>query len=78
MAYCEAYVFSPDIDDGSASAVVAGVHAQVVFLMESGVEGDDPVGTLFVGTALIGPEGWGGFGCGRAECVAVVGPAADG
>ena len=27
VAYCEAYVFSPDIDYGSASAVVAGVHA---------------------------------------------------
>jgi hypothetical protein len=78
VAYREADVFAPDIDDGSASAVVAGVHAQVVFLAEAGMEGNDPVGALLVGTALIGPECRGGFGCGRAQGVAIVGPSLDG
>src|SRR5580698_2011695 len=58
VAYCQAYVFSPDIDYGSASAVVAGVHAQVILLMEPGLQGDDPIGTFFVGAALVGPECW--------------------
>src|SRR5271165_5557378 len=77
VAYGEAYVFSPDIDDGSASAVVAGVHPQIVLLVEAGIDGDDPVGALFVGAALVGPESWGCFGCGDAKAVVIVRPSED-
>ena len=37
VAYCEAYVFSPNVDYGGASAVVAGVHAEVILLVEAGL-----------------------------------------
>src|ERR1039458_8145059 len=59
MADGDSNIVAPDIDDRRAAAVVAGIHAEKIFLPEVGVERQNPVGPFFVGAALIGPEGRG-------------------
>ncbi len=71
----EAGVAAPDVHDGGAAAVVSRVHTQEVLLLESGLQGQDPVGAIAVGAALVGPEG--GLAAGGVEGVAVAGPALD-
>src|SRR5580704_5708742 len=52
----ESDVFAPYIDNRSASAVVARIHAKVILLPEAGSQRKNPIGTLLVRTTLIGPE----------------------
>src|ERR1035441_6672281 len=59
MADGDSYIAAPDVDDRRATPVVASVHAEKIFLLEVGTERQNPVGPLFVGAALIGPEGRG-------------------
>src|SRR5580704_7573285 len=56
MAYCETNVLTPYVDNGSASTVVTGIHAKIIFLPEAGSQGKNPIGTLLVRATLIGPE----------------------
>ena len=56
VANGQANVFAPHIDNGSAPAVVAGIHAKKIFLRESGAQRKHPIRPLLVGAALVGPE----------------------
>src|SRR3954469_8937244 len=58
MADCHANIPAPHIYDGRASAVVAGVHTEIVLLCESGVQRDYPVWTALVGAALECPKSY--------------------
>jgi hypothetical protein len=44
VAYSQADVLTPDIDNRSSSAVVAGVHAEIIFLFESCAQGSTQFG----------------------------------
>ena len=59
MADGNSNIAAPDIDDRRAAPVIAGIHAEKVFLLEVGMERQHPVGPFLVRTALIGPEGRG-------------------
>ncbi len=75
MTHRDAGIATPHVHDGSATAVVGGVHAQIVFLFEVQLEGQDPVRALRVRAALVGPEGRFGGARGRGDRITVVGPA---
>src|SRR5208337_1820962 len=61
VTHRETSIFTPNIDYGSAATVVAGIHAEIIFLPESGTQRKNPIRTLLVGAALVGPE------CGSAR-----------
>src|SRR5579863_4310640 len=52
----ETNVFTPNVDDRSSSAIVARVHAEIIFLTESRSQWQDPIRALLVRATLIGPE----------------------
>src|ERR1035438_6233515 len=74
VAYRETNVFAPYIDDRSSSAVVAGIHAEIIFLFESGTQRKHPVRTLLVGPTLIGPKCGAACSGDRAQRILMVGP----
>src|SRR5271165_7653915 len=57
MADGDSNIAAPDIDDRRSAPIVAGIHAEKIFLMEVGAERQNPVGPFFVRAALVGPEG---------------------
>ena len=57
MAHPDAHIPAPDVNNGSAAAVVTRVHAEIVLLRESWVQWNQPVRTTLVRTALKRPEG---------------------
>src|SRR5271169_5735330 len=71
MADSDTHVAPPDVRNWRATAVIAGVHAHGILLMEAGLERNNPIGAFFVGATLIGPESFAGDGIG------VIGPGAD-
>ena len=73
----EANVPPPDVHDRRAAAVVAGVHAEKVLLSEFVMQRHNPVWTLLIGTALVGPEGRHAAIVLRVQRIGVVGPAFD-
>ena len=57
VAHPDAHVPAPDVNNRSAAAVVARVHAEIVLLRESCVQWNQPVRTTLVRAALKRPEG---------------------
>src|ERR1035438_208474 len=58
VAHRNSNVFAPDIDNRSTTAIVAGIHAEKVFLLESRAQRNHPIRPLLVGPALVRPERW--------------------
>src|ERR1700674_38303 len=56
VTYSETNIFTPYIHNGSAAAVVAGIHAEIIFLPEAGPQRKHPIRPLLVGATLVGPE----------------------
>src|SRR5437763_1163227 len=52
----QAHVATPYVYHWRAASIVGGIHPQIIFLAEAGLQRKDPVGTLLVGTALVRPE----------------------
>ena len=77
VAHGEAEAAPPHVHDRRAPSVVGGVHALVVVLGKADLEGQDPVGTLLVRAALVGPEGGLFPARRRRHGVAAVRPAPD-
>src|SRR5271169_161996 len=78
VTYGDPNVSPPHIDHGSASTVIAGVHAEIVLLPESGTQWEHPVGAFLVGAALVRPEGRAVSCRGRSQPILMVGPSANG
>src|ERR1700722_996122 len=73
----ETNVFAPYVDDRSASAVIAGIHAKIILLVETGAQRKHPIRPLLIRAALVGPER-GSSGCGNCrQRILMVGPAAN-
>src|ERR1700730_236150 len=70
-------VTPPDVDNRRAAAIVAGVHALIIFLLKIGVQRHDPVETFLVGATLVRPESWRAHTALRLYLVRVVGPTLD-
>ena len=77
MSHSYSYVPPPDIDYRRAAAIVAGVHALIIFLAKIGVKRYDPVGTFLVGATLVRPECWRAYSALGGHRVRVVGPTLD-
>src|ERR1700756_1371209 len=59
------------------TAIVAGIHPLIVFLLKIGVQWQHPVRAFLVGTTLVRPESWRGRAVLRAHRVRIVGPTLD-
>src|SRR5208337_4272087 len=77
VTYRETNVFPPYIDNGSASAVVAGIHAEIILLPESSTQREHPIRTLLVGATLVRPECGAARRGDRSQRILVVGPTAN-
>jgi len=56
ITYRETNVPTPNVDDRSSSAIVAGIHAKIIFLAKPWPQWEHPIRTLLVRATLIGPE----------------------
>ena len=75
MADRDADIPPPDVRDRCPAAVIGGVHAEKVLLLETNLQGKHPVGAVFVGTALVRPKcGFARSFLGR-DCVRMIRPA---
>src|SRR5450631_2139549 len=77
VSHCDANIAAPDVDDRRAAAIVAGVHAEKIFLSEFGMQRYNPIWPFLIGTALVRPEGWRAAIVQRVQRVGIVGPAFD-
>src|SRR5579863_6060515 len=77
VSHGNSYVTPPDVDDRRAAAIIVGIHALIIFLLKTGVQRQDPVGTFFIGAALVRPESWQACTGLRVHRVRVVGPTLD-
>src|SRR5207237_5633392 len=56
VTHSDASVFAPHVDNWCATAVIAGVHAEIILLVETWVQWDEPVRAALVRAALKRPQ----------------------
>src|ERR1017187_3466881 len=74
VSHSHSDVTPPDVDDRRTAAIVAGIHALIIFLLKIRVQRQDPVGTFLVGATLVRPESWRAHTALRVHLVRVVRP----
>src|SRR5215831_6832628 len=74
VAYSDARISAPYVYNRCAAAIVARVHAEIVPLGESCVQGDYPIGTMLVRAALKRPKRHVHRAALRVDRIVIVGP----
>ena len=75
MPHGKAGVAPPHVHHRGSAAVIGGVHAEVIFLLEIHLQRDHPIGTPLIRAALVRPEGRRGVAFPGGDRIPVVRPA---